>query len=1088
MCAERPFWSRGNFLRYLGCATVFVAMASAPIFGYAATLVSAETQPLVIQASSKAPQTVTVSLSPGRWVIDSYEFLASARLTVPSPKDPQKTLSLESVNGGAGHITWMVETEKAQVFDLDIEFLAIQSPKGTLTISVRDQASLPNSALQALANEQAVNSLATQLTDENKRKALVLIQNAASSWHKTNRPDREAHALRIASSLYNSLGNVIQAEQALQNAVKLAADNQLSLEHGLALSALGLIEINSNKEEAAAGHLKTAERLLQSAYFEASVNPATSNLCYLAMQFRRLDEAERCFLRLLPLAKKSGDLLTLRIIQNNLGGTYAKRDQPIEAIRFLTDAMITAEALGDDEKRAKTLNNLGIQYRRISRFQKALNAYQTALEIHQRSGNQAQEARTLGNIGVAYGSLGEPHTAVSYLRRAHDLREPQKNRLLVLAKTNLAGALAFAQDYEQAFIFYDDALTLAQTLNAPNAFILRIEIDRAIAQIDAGNTALGLSLLNEVLAKNQREAGDQETIAKALHYQGIALASQNRLTLAANALNQALTMRENLSHSLGIAETTAALGWLHWQNDNTIAAKQSAMKAIEQIETLRTDIANSDLRASYQSALADAYELAVYTVMSEDSEASVTEGLSLAERYRAQTLVDVLVRNNVDLATNIPDKLKNERQALRAKIAIAEDKRLRGLPSENTSEFVTALNVLDDELIALNPQFKATSRKQNLTTQALQNLLGEEDIALQYFLGREDSFVWAITRTSIDAFRLPSGPGIGDMTRRLHNALSRRENYRSLALSLGNALLAPLDDRLKDYTNLVIVADGPLHYLPFEVLTTSDPSAPDLEQKTIAYLPSLTTLQLMRDGHANSSRESLIAVFADPVFTRDDERLSTLNMAPNVTGDNEPMFTLNRLRMSAQEADAIKSLAGERPLFIRMGTDATVSALGNEAVTRAQIIHIASHGFVNDNAAARTGLALSMVDVSGNPITGFVSMRDIYELDLSAELVVLSACDTALGRDLAGEGLLGLTRGFMFAGAERVIASLWQVEDRATATLMEYFYEGILTDKLSPAVALARAKQRLRQSRRWRHPYYWSGFVLQGDWQKLNDG
>ena len=130
-----------------------------------------------------------------------------------------------------------------------------------------------------------------------------------------------------------------------------------------------------------------------------------------------------------------------------------------------------------------------------------------------------------------------------------------------------------------------------------------------------------------------------------------------------------------------------------------------------------------------------------------------------------------------------------------------------------------------------------------------------------------------------------------------------------------------------------------------------------------------------------------------------------------------------------------------------------------------------------------SGLALSMRSPNGESLPGYVGLRDIYGLRLAADLVVLSACETAIGREMRGEGLLGLTRGFMFAGARQVVASLWQVEDRATAELMRVFYTGVLRDGLSPPAALAEAKRAIRAERRWRHPYYWSAFTLQGDWR-----
>jgi CHAT domain-containing protein len=147
------------------------------------------------------------------------------------------------------------------------------------------------------------------------------------------------------------------------------------------------------------------------------------------------------------------------------------------------------------------------------------------------------------------------------------------------------------------------------------------------------------------------------------------------------------------------------------------------------------------------------------------------------------------------------------------------------------------------------------------------------------------------------------------------------------------------------------------------------------------------------------------------------------------------------------------------------------------------VIHFATHGFLDSEAPELSGLVLSLLDGQGHPRDGFLRLRDVYNLDLSADLVVLSGCRTALGKDVRGEGLLGLTRGFLYAGASRVMASLWPVRDRATPELMRRFYHALLHDRLPPAAALRAAQLSLRREPRWRDPYSWAPFVVQGDWQ-----
>ena len=169
--------------------------------------------------------------------------------------------------------------------------------------------------------------------------------------------------------------------------------------------------------------------------------------------------------------------------------------------------------------------------------------------------------------------------------------------------------------------------------------------------------------------------------------------------------------------------------------------------------------------------------------------------------------------------------------------------------------------------------------------------------------------------------------------------------------------------------------------------------------------------------------------------------------------------------------------------MLALDFDAALPRVLGDRLSGFRVIHFATHGVIDAERPALSGLALSMVDKAGHPQEGFLHLHDVYNLKLDADLVVLSGCRTALGKEVRGEGLVGLTRGFQYAGAPRVLASLWRVEDQATAALMARFYRALWIDKLPPAAALRQAQLGLRGQRRWRDPYFWAGFVLEGDWR-----
>jgi CHAT domain-containing protein len=265
-------------------------------------------------------------------------------------------------------------------------------------------------------------------------------------------------------------------------------------------------------------------------------------------------------------------------------------------------------------------------------------------------------------------------------------------------------------------------------------------------------------------------------------------------------------------------------------------------------------------------------------------------------------------------------------------------------------------------------------------------------------------------------------------------------------------------------------------------------------------LPSVTTLQRLRESsRAPRPTPRTVAVLADPVFEADDPRVASRSRSPQPAGaavqpDADLLRAARgvglgstgtafpRLPYSREEADAILEAAAPGTVLRAMDFDASRSLALSSRLAEYDIVHFATHGFVNDTRPDLSGLVLSLVDRAGQPQDGFLRLRDLYGLRLPAELVVLSGCRTGLGEEFRGEGLLGIVRALMHAGAQRVVASMWDVDDRATAVLMKAFYEAMLTSGRSPAAALRTAQLALRSWERWRDPFYWAAFVVEGEW------
>jgi CHAT domain-containing protein len=415
------------------------------------------------------------------------------------------------------------------------------------------------------------------------------------------------------------------------------------------------------------------------------------------------------------------------------------------------------------------------------------------------------------------------------------------------------------------------------------------------------------------------------------------------------------------------------------------------------------------------------------------------------------------------------------------------------------------------EMARANPGYAALVAPPDLGADAARALLDEDTVLLEYALGAERSFLWALDRRSVATFELAPGPAIEALARRYVERLQSvdwRSPAEALAagLDLSRQVLLPAAERLAA-RRLVVVPDGALHFVPFAALprpasappgtspagaADATPLAPLLAASEVVVLPSAAVLAVQRQALAGRPpAPGAVVVLADPVFGSSDPRIEGRRLAaqperlPPAGDDPEVPFAprLERLAGSRREAEAIAAAAGRRPILLATGFEANLDATAGDTLGRFRAVHFATHGLVPSEAPERAALVLSQVDAAGRPRDGLLDLHRIYDLDLAADLVVLSGCRTALGREVRGEGLVGLTRGFLHAGARSVIASLWAVEDRATAELMGHLYRALLQKGEPPAAALRSAQLALQRQRRWAHPYYWAGFVAHGDWR-----
>ncbi|MDQ3666985.1 MAG: CHAT domain-containing protein [Acidobacteriota bacterium] len=774
------------------------------------------------------------------------------------------------------------------------------------------------------------------------------------------------------------------------------------------------------------------------------------------------------------------------IALNNIGATYSLSGEPEKAIEYFQQSLPLLRAGTDRNAESYTISNIGNAYNRLGKHQTGLDYFAQARAIQQQTGNRAQEAETLDLAGIAYSALGQPAKALEYHQQAFEIQGTTGNlRRKALSLSNLG-----------------------------HVYNLLHQPDKALVQLDQA-----LSLL--------RAIGDLNGIAVTLERS--ARAEQSR--------------------------------------GNIDEARKRIEESLDLIETVRARSGSQQLRASYFASREQAYEFYIDLLMQQHakdtSQGYDAQALRTVERGRARSLIEMLAETTVDIRQGVDPKLIEREHNLAQLLNAKAQRQIQLLAQKGSTQEIDILkrdiSALENEfhqvqiLIRKNsPQYASLTQPQTLTLDEIQQQLDGKTLLLEYSLGEERSFVWAVTPTSLKSYELPGRERIEISARRVYELLTARGITKpGETLTEKSSRLAKLDSQFVDATSelsqmvlgplaaeldrkrLLIVADGALQYVPFAALpavgappsvasaelsadkgqarSTAQPTTVRSYQAAATYrplvidheivsLPSASALAVQRKTLAGRKPAAkALAVIADPVFSTVDERFkssagtsgrglessddSTMRIIEHIAVGESGKLAIRRLRFTRQEAYQILAVAPRATNLKALDFDASRATATATDLSQYRYVHFATHGYLDSERPDLSAIVLSLVDRQGNPQDGFLRAHDIYNLNLPAELVVLSACQTGLGKEIKGEGLVGLTRGFMYAGARRVVVSLWNVNDKATAELMRRFYRGVLKENLTPPAALRRAQAEMSQQKQWQSPYYWAAFVLQGEWR-----
>lgn len=934
----------------------------------------------------------------------------------------------------------------------------------------------------------------------------------------------EAGQLASQRTAESRRGAITKYEQALP----LWRDAEYIRGHAATLNEIAILNSNLGEGRKAVEYYPKAVALWHE--LGDAVNQA-STLTNMGTALWRLGENQKALeahSNALRLARSAGDRQIEALVLSNTGAVYWSLGQPQESLKYYNEALPIFEGRGDRRLQAVTLTNIGSAYQQLGELQKAMDSFRRVISLREALGDRRGQGAPYNNLGLLYLWLGDLDASEKYYLQALEIRRASGDRQL--EATNLQGlSILYLRrgDLDAALKSAEQSLTLARAVNDRllEAYVL-VVIGKVHERF--GDSKKALENFEQALAI-RRAIGDRYGESYTLSSLGNSYLALGDLPKALEHYNQALKLTREIGDKLGETETLYGLARTQSKAGNKQGARKEIEEALRIIESTRKNVASQDSRSSFFASYKNHYDFLVNLLMqmhqADPAGGHDRAALEVSERSRARTLLDSLSETYAQVKEGVDVALLERERSVRLQLSLHSDRLTRLLGGKHTEEQAQNLRKQVETLLGeyrdvetqirlRSPRYTALTRPQPLAASDIQKLLDRDTVLLEYALGDEKSFVWAVTPTSIKGFELPGRKTIESAAERFTKAITENQN-RNLQLqvaagaALSDLLLRPPASEL-GRKKIVIVGDGVLLQVPFSALPLPRTSSqrkvaasltvrnysPLILQHEVAQLPSASVLAAVRqDMTSRAPAEKVIALLADPVFQPTDPRVRTSGAAAAANGNanakrndersawESGLESLQRLPFSRREADSIAGLVPDDQKLKAVDFAANRAVVSNDTLSKYRVVHFATHAMLNNSHPELSGIVLSLVDENGRPQNGFVRLYEIYNLRLSADLVVLSACRTALGKEIKGEGLIGLTRGFMYAGSPRVVVSLWEVNDEATAELMKQFYTAMFVKRMRPAAALRSAKVAMSRHRWWNAPYYWAAFELQGEFR-----
>jgi len=954
--------------------------------------------------------------------------------------------------------------------------------------------------LQAGENEEALGDM---------KSAQALTQQALDLWTGAEDATCRADALRQMADIDTDIGRKPEAEVHVASALALTRSigDDAGTTYGLVIEG-GLLEDRGRIDQARAD-FQEALSLAEAAGKRVLQCSALTWLAELEYKQGHWRDAVRDDLRSLEIARADDERPYLALNLNDLGTNYRQMGDLRTATGYFEEALPILREVSQT-RYATALYNLASAYAELDDNNRALQYLAEALPIFQKANNPRGQAYVLKTFADIYAGIGDDERAESYFREAETEWRKNSEKFGEVFALNGSGLVAARRrQFSKAIELYQQSLAIARA-----AGFQPQEADTLGALSDvyfsAKDLPSSLAMATQRLALARKIASPQAE-ALALFQQGRAWRTMHEYERAREVLPKSLALLESSGSPVEQSNVAYELASLDRDTGALDAARARILKSLDSLERAGANAGNAESRMLFATSHRKSFDLAVDVEMRMHE---TDRAFELSERARTRQFVDLIRGARLDIREGAEPALLDRERRVQELLNAKQERLMHLLQSSHSpsseaqerkeiGELLQQYRDIEDEIRRHSPRYAALIAPRSLALADVQNLLGSADTALiEFWLGDERSYAWMVTGQSVQGFELLPREKIENVARGAYTAIDARNSdveesltdrkqrvsradhdFAQSAAELSTMLLGGMH-RLSSFRRLWIVSDGALEYLPFAALPTPGSHTPLVGEHEIVRLPSASLMNEMRSEVANRRPAPLsVAIFADPVFRSDDERLANVASRqatdPPRAASDVGLFSLPRLIFSRQEADAIRTLGGSKTREV-LDFDASRAEVEKPSLRDYRVVHFATHALLDGKNPELSGLVLSLIDRKGAPEDGFLRLHEVYNLKLNADLVVLSACRTALGPEVQSEGLIGLTRGFMYAGAPQVLASLWSIRDNATTQFMKKFYEALLARHETPEAALRSAQLAMIKDDRWNQPYYWAAFTVQG--------